>query len=387
CSVITEPLEAQGISTGREARRRAGELLELVGLSAGDLDRYPHQFSGGQAQRIAIARALSTDPRLLVCDEAVSALDVSVQAQVLNLLRRLQAELDLAYLFIAHDLNVVRYVSDRVCVMYLGRIVEQGPADQLLADPRHPYTQSLAAAIAADPRSGVRRRRGNRHPGATSTAAPRARSPGAPPSSRFPSRRDRAGRRPATSSGRPAVLEYVVRRGLYGVLVVALVTVFVFLTLRLIPGDVVRLQLADAPGVGPEQIAQRAAQLRLDQPLLTQLGRFVADAVTGDFGTSFQSGEPVTALIAERLPTTLQLGVMALLVSVVLGVPLGLLSAVRQNSWLDQGLRAVSVAGLSIPNFWLGLLLVTYLALWFSWSPPLVYRTPAEDLGSNLVHM
>ncbi|MHA6616981.1 ABC transporter ATP-binding protein [Pseudonocardia sp. DLS-67] len=159
-AVITEPLEAQGISSGRTARRRAGELLELVGLSAGDLDRYPHQFSGGQAQRIGIARALATDPRLLVCDEAVSALDVSVQAQVLNLLRRLQAELGLSYLFIAHDLNVVRYVSDRICVMYLGRIVEQGPADQLLADPRHPYTQSLAAAIAADPRSPVRRRRG-----------------------------------------------------------------------------------------------------------------------------------------------------------------------------------------------------------------------------------
>lgn len=181
--------------------------------------------------------------------------------------------------------------------------------------------------------------------------------------------------------------EYVLRRALYGVLVVALVTVFVFLTLRLIPGDAVRLQLADAPGVSPEQVAALAAQLGLDQPLLTQLGTFVADAARGDFGTSFQSQEPVTALIAERLPITLQLGVMAILVSIVAGVPLGLLSAVRQNSWLDQGLRVVSVAGISVPNFWLGLLLVTYLALWFGWSPPLVYRTPAEDLGSNLVHM
>jgi peptide/nickel transport system permease protein len=183
------------------------------------------------------------------------------------------------------------------------------------------------------------------------------------------------------------VAEYVLRRALYGVLVVALVTVFVFLTLRLIPGDAVRLQLADAPGVSEEQVAALAAQLGLDQPLLTQLGTFVADAARGDFGTSFQSQEPVTALIADRLPTTLQLGVMAMLVSVLLGVPLGLLSAARQNSWLDQGLRVVSVAGISVPNFWLGLLLVTYLALWFGWSPPLVYRTPGEDLGSNLVHM
>jgi peptide/nickel transport system permease protein len=183
------------------------------------------------------------------------------------------------------------------------------------------------------------------------------------------------------------VAEYVLRRALYGLLVVALVTVFVFLTLRLIPGDAVRLQLADAPGVSEEQVAALAAQLGLDQPLLTQLGTFVADAARGDFGTSFQSQEPVTALIAERLPITLQLGVMAILVSVLLGVPLGLLSAARQNSWLDQGLRVVSVAGISVPNFWLGLLLVTYLALWFGWSPPLVYRTPGEDLGSNLVHM
>jgi peptide/nickel transport system permease protein len=183
------------------------------------------------------------------------------------------------------------------------------------------------------------------------------------------------------------VIEYVVRRVLYGLLVIVLVTVFVFLTLRLIPGDVVRLQLADAPGVTPEQLAARAAALGLDQPLFAQLFTFLGRAFTGDFGTSFQSQQPVTELIAQRLPITLQLGLMALVISIVLGIPLGLLAAYKQNSWIDQTLRVVSVAGLSIPNFWLGLLLVTYLAIWFAWSPPLVYRGPTEDLGSNLSQM
>ncbi len=183
------------------------------------------------------------------------------------------------------------------------------------------------------------------------------------------------------------MIEYVVRRVLYGLLVIALVTVFVFLTLRLIPGDVVRLQLADAPGVTPEQLAARAAALGLDQPLFAQLLTFLGRAFTGDFGVSFQSQQPVTELIGQRLPITLQLGVMALVISIALGIPLGLLAAYRQDSWLDQSLRVVSVAGLSIPNFWLGLLLVTYLAIWFGWSPPLVYRGPGEDLGSNLAQM
>ncbi|WP_214405526.1 ABC transporter permease [Pseudonocardia lacus] len=183
------------------------------------------------------------------------------------------------------------------------------------------------------------------------------------------------------------MIEYVVRRVLYGLLVIALVTVFVFLTLRLIPGDVVRLQLADAPGVTQEQLDARAAALGLDQPLITQLFKFLGDAFTGDFGISFQSQQPVTSIIAERLPITLQLGLMALVISIALGIPLGLLAAYKQNSWLDQSLRVVSVAGLSIPNFWLGLLLVTYLAIWFSWSPPLVYRSPGEDLVSNLTQM
>ncbi|OZM83410.1 ABC transporter ATP-binding protein [Pseudonocardia sp. MH-G8] len=144
---VGEPLAVHRLARGRARVDRVVELLERVGLSARDLHKYAHQFSGGQAQRIGIARALATDPDLIVCDEAVSALDVSVQAQVLNLLKRLQAELGLSYLFIAHDLNVVRYMSDEVCVMYLGEIVERGDGDALFADPRHPYTQMLVDAI------------------------------------------------------------------------------------------------------------------------------------------------------------------------------------------------------------------------------------------------
>jgi oligopeptide/dipeptide ABC transporter ATP-binding protein len=149
-NAISEPLVTHKLITSTAARReRVGELLELVGLSPNDMDKYPHQFSGGQAQRIGIARALATNPDLIVADEAVSSLDVSVQAQVLNLLRRLQRELGLSYLFIGHDLNVVRYISDKVCVMYMGQLVESGPADELMSNPQHPYTEALVGAIAS----------------------------------------------------------------------------------------------------------------------------------------------------------------------------------------------------------------------------------------------
>jgi oligopeptide transport system ATP-binding protein len=157
-AIIAEPLVIQGVPAA-ERRRRVEELLGLVGLAPAHRDRFPHEFSGGQRQRIGIARALATNPRFIICDEAVSALDVSVQAQIVNLLERLQRELGLSYLFVAHDLSIVRHVSDEVAVMYLGRIVEIGDRQSIFSRPAHPYTQALLASV---PRPRANARRGER---------------------------------------------------------------------------------------------------------------------------------------------------------------------------------------------------------------------------------
>ncbi|MFJ6796828.1 ABC transporter ATP-binding protein [Streptomyces sp. NPDC091268] len=155
--IISDPLLVQGMGAA-DARRRAAELMELVGLIPEHIDRYPHEFSGGQAQRIGIARSLATSPRLVIADEPVSALDVSVQAQIVNLMERLRAELGLAYVFIAHDLSVVKRVSDRVAVMYLGRIVEIGDKKSLYETPQHPYTRALLSAVPLPDPAAERRR-------------------------------------------------------------------------------------------------------------------------------------------------------------------------------------------------------------------------------------
>jgi oligopeptide/dipeptide ABC transporter ATP-binding protein len=157
-SIVGEGLKIHGLAKGKALSIKVEELLNRVGMDPDAVHRYPHEFSGGQRQRIGIARALSVSPSFIVCDEPVSALDVSIQAQVINLLIDLKEEFDLSYLFISHDLSVVRHVSDRVAVMYLGRIVEEGPVDRVFEEPGHPYTQALISAVpVVDPKDRQKR--------------------------------------------------------------------------------------------------------------------------------------------------------------------------------------------------------------------------------------
>lgn len=156
--IVSVPLRNRGLRDPIRVEEEVRDLLRRVGIPEIRMDAYPHQFSGGQRQRIGIARALAMRPKFIVCDEPVSALDVSIQAQVINLLDELQQEFDLTYLFIAHDLSVVRYVSNRVAIMYLGKIVEEGPTDEVFAHPAHPYTQALMAAVPVVDKSARRER-------------------------------------------------------------------------------------------------------------------------------------------------------------------------------------------------------------------------------------
>jgi len=158
--IVGEPLDIHRLAKGKERRKRIEELLRFVGLNPNHMSRFPHEFSGGQRQRIGIARALAVEPEFIICDEPISALDVSIQAQVVNLLKKLQSQMNLTFLFIAHDLSMIKYISDRVAVMYLGQLMELASSDELYRDPLHPYTQALLSAIPIpDPEIETKRHR------------------------------------------------------------------------------------------------------------------------------------------------------------------------------------------------------------------------------------
>jgi oligopeptide/dipeptide ABC transporter ATP-binding protein len=205
--ILEEPFRIHRIGSSAERRRRVVELLEKVGLPASATERFPFEFSGGQRQRIGIARAIALEPRLIVCDEPVSALDVSVQSQILNLLLALQREMRLSYLFIAHDLAVVKHISDRIAIMYLGQIMEMGGAEELYRDPRHPYTRALISAIPVpDPR-----RRREHEPLRGDVPSPISPPPGCPFNTRCPyvqeaCRTDKPALRDVAAAGEPTRL-------------------------------------------------------------------------------------------------------------------------------------------------------------------------------------
>ncbi|RNL86063.1 ABC transporter permease [Halostreptopolyspora alba] len=178
----------------------------------------------------------------------------------------------------------------------------------------------------------------------------------------------------------------IARRVLYGFLILNVMTVALFVLVRMVPGDPVRAQLADA-AVSEEQLAELTAELGLDAPIAVQLGRWYADAARGDLGESYALGRPVTEVIAERLPVTLELTVMAVLLGVVVGLAAGAVSAARRGSWIDNIVRVGAALGLSMPNFWIGLLLISFVSVVLGWLPPLSYRGPTEDLGTNLAQL
>ncbi|PWA12272.1 glutathione ABC transporter permease GsiC [Pueribacillus theae] len=181
--------------------------------------------------------------------------------------------------------------------------------------------------------------------------------------------------------------EYIIRRLLYGILVLFIMVTFVFVVMRAVPGDVVMLQLADAGSVTDEQVAAIKEELGLDKSIGAQLSDWIAGAVRGDLGTSLWSKQPVTQMIADRLPVTLQLTFMSVVMAILIGIPIGVISAVKHNTFIDNLLRVTAVGGLSIPNFWLGLILLTFLSLVFNWIPPLGFQTFAEDPVVNIQQM
>lgn len=399
--MTVEDIVAEGLSdNGSDADRRSrvAQLLDLVELPTAATRRYPHEFSAGQRQRIAIARALAVEPKFLIADEPVSALDVSVQSRILNLLVELQRELGLTYLFVSHDISVVRHLADRIAVMYLGRIVESAPAAELLENPLHPYTQALLSSVPNLPRrirSGRVVLEGEvagpidppvacrfasrcfRTIGRCNSEAPLLDSVNAAPTHsvacfNFQPLRPTGGVVPepepvrtspaqATSprSGLrrdPALARFIVRRVLFGVALLLLASILFFGGLNAAPGF---------PRIHPED----AARMGLDKPVATQYVLFVRNLLTGDPGNSFRSGAPIANIIKDSGLNTIKLGAAAVILVYAIAIPLGVIAAWRRNSFGDKTIRVAAVLAMGIPNFFLAILVIQLFAVELGWFP------------------
>ena len=360
--ILTAPILYHGLETKDTVDKRVEELLEMVGLPKSAKARYPHEFSGGQRQRITIARALALKPEVIVCDEPVSALDASIQAQILNLLRSLQKELGVTYLFIAHGLGAVHYISDEIAVMYLGRIVETGEGQEVFQC--RPWI----------PKSGGRSRcRTARCPlpstfqraAALQSAAPmRHRSAGAGSRSSYRSPAGRRGTLPPagiplggrTPERRPEMGKYIAKRLLIALAVLFGITIVDYAIMSLAGNP---LQIIGAgPKVNQAAVAQKAENWGLNDPVVVQYFRWLSETLHGNLGTSYKSYEPVSSMIASHLGPTLILMTSALILALVIAVFAGIYSAVHQHSKADYVIVTLAFLGQSIPQFFLGLVLI-----------------------------
>ena len=361
-----------------EAQRRALELLELVQIPSARrrLDAYPHELSGGLRQRAMIAIALSCRPRLLLADEPTTALDATVQIQILLLLRRLQAELGMGMIFVTHDLGVAGEVADRIAVMYAGRFVEEGPVAAVMRDPLHPYAQGLLGATV---HAGARGTRLTTIPGAPPNledppegCAFAARCPpyraGLPAGgSRRPASRARPRRtlRPGRGSG--LMLPYMLRRVAYAIPIALAVSLVCFMLVHIAPGDPVNAIVpADAPQDVVDQIRH---DYGLDRPLPIQFGLWLAHVVTGDLGRSLATGRSVWSDLSVALVNTLRLAAAASLIGFTLGVVLGGLAGAARGTWVDRAATGFAVAGVSVPHYWLGMVMVVVFSVLLGWLP------------------
>ena len=375
--IISEPLVIHKIGTAESRAEMVKELMRLVGLDIRHLRRYPHSFSGGQRQRIGIARALALRPDMLICDEPVSALDVSIQAQILNLLKDLRDQLGLTYLFISHNLAVVDYIADRIAVMCRGRLVELAPKALLFKNPVHPYTQTLVAAV---PEPNLdrplnleklmegRANKPEEWPAPftiNDTLQPRLMHLG---EGHYVRADPNAGLLPKENSlttaagGTVRMLRYLVHRLLTMIPTLLIISFIVFTIIQLPPGDYLETYIAELQAQGESIDGERIQFLReeygLDRPFIVQYGSWVWGMLHGDLGWSFEHALPVTTVIGDRLWLTIFVTFATLAFVYIVSFPIGIYTAVRQYSIGDYAASFVGYVGLATPDFLLALVLL-----------------------------
>ena len=375
----------------------------MVGLSRNVLGRYPHEFSGGQRQRIGIAKALSLNPKFIVCDEPVSALDVSIQAQILNLLKSLQKELHLTLLFVGHGLGAVNYVSDRIAVMYLGKIVETGETKEIFNHPVHPYTKALLNAVPVpDPKEREKARSLLEGEIGDSTNPPGR----LPFSSKMPLRHGNlraegagafggaAGLRTrsrlpyrwknysGTEIGGPELGKYIIKRILIAIPVLIGITVIDYAIMCMAGSP---LEMLQGPRVSEAAVEARKIALGLDKPFYIQYFVWLGQLLHGNMGYSIKSYQPVSDMIGSHLGPTLLLMGVSLLVSLLMAVPAGIYSAVHQYSKGDYAVVTFSFLGSSIPGFFLSLLLIYVFTVKLGWLPSSGMTTLGTEGGFRML--